>query len=73
MEAVQQKVILSQKKEEMEMAMNRFLQDQLKNKLDSAAHRQIETTSDSDCGKDTLSSKFSRPFRALLVARCILA
>ena len=65
MEAVQQKVILSQKKEEMEMAINRFLQDQLKNKLDSAAHSQSETTSDSDCRKDTLSSKLSRPFRAL--------
>ena len=66
MEAVQQKVILSQKKEEMEMTMDMFLQDQLKNRLDSAAHRQSETTSDSDCGKDTLLSKLSRPFRALL-------
>ena len=65
MEAVQQKVILSQKKEEMEMAMNMFLQDDLKDKLDSAAQSQSETTSYSDCSKDTLSSKLSRPFREL--------
>ena len=66
MEAVQQKVILSQKKEEMEMTMDIFLQDQLKSKLNCAAHSQSGTTSDSDCGRETLSSKLSRPFRALL-------
>ena len=61
MEAVQKKVILSQKKEEIEMIMNMVLQDQ----LDSAAHSQSETTSANNCGKESLSSKLSRPFRAL--------
>ena len=52
MEAVQQKVILSEKLKEMEVNMVSFLQ--MKNKLSS------DTSSDSDGRKETLSSKISR-------------
>ena len=43
--------IIAKKKEEMEMTMDKYLKDQLKNKLDTTALSQSETTSDIDCGK----------------------
>ena len=43
--------IIAKKKEEMKMTMDMFLQDHLKNKLDTTALSQSETTSDIDCGK----------------------
>jgi hypothetical protein len=64
MEAVQQKVSLSQHLEEMEVNMDRFLQDQVKDKLDRMVSSQSDTASDSDSGRETLSRKVSRPFRA---------
>ena len=54
MEAVQQKVTLSEKLEDMEVNMVSFLQNQVKNKLSG------DTSSDSDGGKETLSRKISR-------------
>ena len=60
MEAVQQKVSLSQQLEEMEVKMDIFLQEQVKDKL---VRSQSDTASDS--GKDTLSRKISRPVLAL--------
>ena len=52
MEAVQQKVSLSQQLEEMEVNMDIFLQEQVKDKL---VRSQSDTVSDSASGKDTLS------------------
>ena len=60
MEAVQQKVSLSQQLDEMEMNMDIFLQEQVKDKL---VRSQSDTASDS--GKDTLARKISRPVLAL--------
>ena len=60
MEAVQQKVSLSQQLEEMEVKMDIFLQEQVKDKL---IRSQSDTASDN--GKDTLSRKISRPVLAL--------
>jgi len=54
MEAVQQKVTLSEKLEDMEVNMVSYLQNQVKIKLSS------ETSSDSESGKETLSRKISR-------------
>jgi len=54
MEAVQQKVTLSEKLEDMEVNMVSYLQNQVKIKLNS------ETSSDSESGKETLSRKISR-------------
>jgi hypothetical protein len=62
MEAVQQKVSLSQQLEEMEVNMDIFLQEQVKDKL---VISQSETVSVSDSSKDTLSRKISRPVLAL--------
>ena len=65
MEAVQQKVSLSQQLEEIEVAMDTVLQEQVKEKLVSS---QSDTSSDSDSGgaKDTLTRKISRPVLAWL-------
>ena len=62
MEAVQQKVSLSQQLEEMEVNMDIFLQEQVKDKL---VRSQSDTASDSEGGKDTLARKISRPVLAL--------
>ena len=43
--------IIAKKKEEMKMTMDKYLKDQLKNKLGTTALSQSETTSDIDCGK----------------------
>jgi len=65
MEAVQQKVSLSQQLEEMEVNMQSFLQDQVKNKLDRRSSSQSNSSSESDSGKETLSRKISRQARGL--------
>eukprot|EP00092_Neocalanus_flemingeri_P002948 GFUD01003153.1.p1 GENE.GFUD01003153.1~~GFUD01003153.1.p1 ORF type:complete len:587 (+),score=243.74 GFUD01003153.1:263-2023(+) len=64
MEAVQQKVSLSQELEEMEVNMQTFLQDQVKNKLDKKTCSQSDSSSESDSGrrKEPLSRKISRTF-----------
>ena len=62
MEAVQQTVSLSKQLEEMEVNMDIFLQEQVKDKL---ARGKSDTVSDSESGMDTLSRKISRPVLAL--------
>ena len=61
MEAVQQKVSLSQQLEEWEVDLQVMLQEQVKDKLGSNTNSQSGKTSASDSDKDMVARKTSRP------------
>eukprot|EP00092_Neocalanus_flemingeri_P067246 GFUD01082040.1.p1 GENE.GFUD01082040.1~~GFUD01082040.1.p1 ORF type:complete len:219 (-),score=98.54 GFUD01082040.1:86-679(-) len=61
MEAVQQKVSLSQQLEEWEVDLQVILQEQVKDKLGGNISSQTENSTGSDSDKETVARKISRP------------
>ena len=61
MEAVQQKVALSQQLEECEVDMQVMLQEQVKDKMEGNSSDRSGKSSSSDSDKDPVTLKLSRP------------